>query len=425
MKVFADLHLHTKWARATSKDMDIENLAKFAKVKGLNLLGSGDFTHPRQLADIKAKLEPIEGKGLYQYNGMNFMLTTEVATFYFQDKKPRKVHHIIHLPEIEMIDQVIDVFSKKGGNTGIDGRLSIKLTSVEMVEILNSISKDIHIVSAHAWTPWYGVIGSDTGFNSIQECYQEKTKHIYAIETGLSSDPPMNWRVSALDDFALMSNSDAHSPWSWRLGRECNVFDLKELDYFDIWDAIRKKDKKRFLYTIEVDPNYGKYHFTGHRACKFSCSPAESAKLKGICPVCRKPLTIGVLERLEKLADREEGFKPKNAIDFKSLLPLYEIISFITETSTLYSKKVQTETDKLIQKFGSELNVLLSAEKEELIKVTSEKIAEAIINIREGKITYKPGYDGVYGEPTFEKDKPVKEEKPKRPQKTLFDFKGL
>jgi uncharacterized protein (TIGR00375 family) len=426
LKVLADLHLHTKWARATSKHMDIQNLSKFGKIKGLNLLGTGDFTHPKQLRDIKEKLEPLGDSGLYEYNGMNFMLTTEVATFYFQDKKSRRIHHLLHVPEIDMIDQLVDVLTKKGANTGIDGRMAMKISSPELVEILREISKDINVVPAHIWTPWFGVLGSKTGFDSVDECYQDQTKYVHAVETGLSSDPPMNWMVSALDKFTLMSNSDSHSPWTWRLGRECNVFNLKKMDYFDLWKAVKNKDKSKFLYTVEVDPNYGKYHFSGHRSCKFSCGPKESTKLKGICPVCKKQMTIGVLERLDELADRPDGFRPRDAIDFKSLLPAYEIISFVTGTKTLYSKKVQNELDKLLDKFGTELDILLNVEKDDLLKVTSEKIAESIIAVRDGKVKYIPGYDGVYGEPIFG-DAKIKNEKTnkKTPQKTLMDFKGL
>lgn len=423
MRIFADLHLHSKYARATSKMMDIENLSKFAKLKGLDLITCGDFTHPTQLKDIKEKLEPLDDSGIYQYNKMKFMLTTEIANFYFQDGKSRRIHHLIHVPSIKIVDQMIDVLTKKGANTGIDGRMAVKIPSPELVEILREISNDIHVVPAHIWTPWYGVLGSKTGFDSVDECYKDQTKYIYALETGLSSDPPMNWRVSSLDKFVLMSNSDSHSPWTWRLGRECNVFELKNMNYFELWKAVKEKDEKKFLYTVEVDPNYGKYHFSGHRDCKFSCGPSESAKLKGICEVCKKPMTIGVLERLEELADREEDFKPKNVVDFKPLLPLYEIISFVTGTKTLYSKKVKAELDRIMDKFGPELNILLNVEKEDLLKVTTEEISDAVIKIRNGEIKYIPGYDGVYGEPIFG-NKKVQEDKKiiKKPQKTLMDF---
>jgi len=427
MKVFADLHLHTKYARATSKEMNITSLSKYAKIKGINLLGTGDFTHPGQLSDLKEKLEPVEDSGLYQYNGTHFMLTTEIALFYFQDNRSRRIHHLINVPSLEMVEQIIDALEKKGGKTGIDGRMMMKISSPELVEILMNISKDIYVVPAHIWTPWFGCLGSKTGFDSVQECFLDKDKHIFAVETGLSSDPPMNWRLSKLDKYTLMSNSDSHSPWPWRLGRECNVFELEKMNYYELWEAVKKKDNKKFLYTIEVDPNYGKYHFSGHRVCKVSFSPKNSLKLNSICPKCSKELNIGVLQRMEELADRPEDFVPKNQIPFKSLLPLYEIISHATGTKTLYSKRVMREQDSLIKEFGTELNVLLEAKKEDLTKHVDEKIAEIIVKARDGKLEYIPGYDGVYGIPVFEKKDFEKHEQKQdiiiSPQKKLFDFK--
>ncbi|MBU5689748.1 MAG: endonuclease Q family protein [Candidatus Aenigmatarchaeota archaeon] len=420
MQIKADLHLHSKYARATSKDMDIHSLSDYAKIKGLNLLGTGDFTHPKQLNDLKKKLEPIEDKGLYRYNDVFFMLTTEMATFYFQDKKSRRVHHLVHSPSFEIVDQIIDVLSKKGANTGIDGRMMMKISSPELVEILHQISKDIHIIPAHIWTPYFGCLGSVTGFDSIKDCYLDQTKNIFAIETGLSSDPLMNWRVSELDNFVLMSNSDSHSPWPWRLGREANVFELDEMNYFELWDAIKNKDRSKLLYTIEVDPNYGKYHYTGHRNCNVVMHPKEARKQNNICPVCKKQMTIGVLQRVEELADREEGFIPKNAVPFKSLLPLYEIISFVKGSKQLYSKKIVEEQNKIINNFGSELEVLINASFDDLIKVTDEKITKAIIDIREQRILFKPGYDGTYGEPIFNGERKLNFNK--SPQKSLSDF---
>ncbi len=431
MKVFADLHIHSKYARATSKDMDIEHLAKYGKLKGLNLIGTGDFTHPDQLADIKQKLKPIQGTGLYTYNDMNFMLTTEMAVFYYQEKKSRRIHHVIHVPSLEIVEQIIDVLTKKGANTGIDGRMMMKISSPELVEILLQISKDIEVVPAHIWTPYFGCLGSKTGFDYIKDCYLDQIKHIHAIETGLSSDPLMNWRLSQLDNFALMSNSDSHSPWPWRLGRECNVFDLKELSYWKLWDAVRKKDKKRFLFTVEVDPAYGKYHWTGHRNCNVNLSPKQALRLNNICPVCRKQLTIGVEQRVEELADRPEGFISENAIPYKKLIPLSELIKTVFKINTLYSKTIWAEFDKLIKQFGTEFNVLLEAPKEELEKITKKQLIDLIMKNRQGKVKIIPGYDGVYGQPVFEEETFRRFEKEQKniktpSQKTLSDFgKGL
>jgi len=309
--------------------------------------------------------------------------------------------------------------------------MMMKISSPELVEILMGISKDIEVIPAHIWTPYFGCLGSKTGFDSIKDCYLDQIKHIHAIETGLSSDPLMNWKLSQLDDFTLMSNSDSHSPWPWRLGRECNVFDLKKLTYWELWDAVRKKDKKRFLFTVEVDPAYGKYHWTGHRNCNVNLSPKQALKLNNICPVCRKQLTVGVEQRVEELADRPEGFIPKNAIPYKKLIPLSELIKTVFKINTLYSKTIWAEFTELVDKFGTEFNVLLEAPKEELEKITEKQLVELIMNNRQGKIKIIPGYDGVYGQPVFEEEKFKKFEEQQKnikmpTQKTLSDFgKGL
>jgi len=430
MRIFADLHIHSKFARATSKDMDIEHLTKYGRLKGLNLIGTGDFTHPEWLKELKQKLQPVEDTGLYVYDNMNFILTTEVSTIYSQDNKIRKIHHVIHVPSFDIVDQINEELKKLGANLGIDGRLLLnERTSIELVELLIKIYKDTLIVPAHVWTPWFSVFGSKSGFNSVEECYQDQAKHIYALETGLSSDPKMNWRLSSLDRFALMSNSDCHSPWPWRLGRECNVFELKKLTFWEIFDAIKKKDKKRFLFTVEVDPAYGKYHWTGHRNCNIRLSPKQSLKVNDICPKCGRKMTVGVEERVEELADREEGFVPKNAIPFKSLIPLSELIKASFRIDTLYSKSVWSEYNKLVENFNNEFNVLLDVSREELEKITKKQLADAIIKNREGKIKVLPGYDGIYGTPIFDNlefERLQEEQKNIKlhSQKKLFDFKG-
>jgi len=389
--------------------MNLEGMSKGARVKGLNLLGTGDITHPEWLKTLKEKLEPIEGTGLFKYNDVWFMLTTEVSTIFNFGGKAKKVHHIIHAPSFEIAEQINEALSKYG-NLRVDGRPTLTMSAPELVEKVMNISRDIMITSSHIWTPWFSLFGSVSGFNSVEDCYQDQTKYVFSLETGLSSTPDMNWRLSSLDKFTLVSNSDSHSPHPWRLGREANVFESEKLTYWEIFDAIKKKDKKRFLYTIEVKADYGKYHYDGHRPCNISFHPKEAIKLNNICPKCGRKLTIGVLHRVEELADRPEGFIPKDAIPFKTLLPLYEIISFAWGSGELYSKKVLQEHDKLIEKFGNELNILLNIPKEELLKATNEKIAEAIIKVREGKEKYKPGYDGNYGVVIFdEKFEPRKE----------------
>jgi uncharacterized protein (TIGR00375 family) len=401
MKVIADFHLHSSYSRATSPQMNLDGLSRGAKQKGLNLLGTGDFTHPIWMEELKKNLRPSQGKGVFNYNGVEFILTTEVSTIFEHDGKIRKVHHILHAPSFEVADQVNESLSKSG-NLRSDGRPTFNITAAELVEKVMGVSDEIMITPAHIWTPWFAVFGSKSGFDSVEECYQDQSKHIFSLETGLSSDPAMNWRLSQLDRFALLSNSDSHSPYPWRLGREANVFDLDDVSFSNVIDAIRRKDPKRFVCTIETSPFYGKYHYSGHRNCKVSLSPKEAKKYDNLCPVCRKRLTIGVEQRVEDLADRPEGFVPKESIPFKTLLPLYEIISFVTGESQLYSQKVIAEQNRLIEKFGNELEVLLSSEKAEIEKVTGQKIADAIIMVREGRIKYSAGYDGEYGKPVFD-----------------------
>lgn len=405
MQIIADLQIHSKYSRATSKNLSVGTLAEGAKIKGINILGTGDCTHPLWLKELKENLQPVGDSGIYNYDRYKeilWMITGEVSTDYEQDGKSRRVHHLFHLPSFEVADQVNEQLGKHV-DLKIDGRPMIKITSPEFVEILMSIDRSIMITPAHAWTPWFGVFGSKSGFDSLEDCYQDQRNHIFSLETGMSSDPAMNWRLSKLDSITLVSNSDAHSANPWRLGREANVFELNEdeISYKNIVDAVRKKDKKRFLFTVETDPNYGKYHFDGHRLCNFSCSPEQTKRLNGICPRCKRKLTIGVLNRVEQLADRPEGFVPKDAIPFKDMIPLYEIISFTLGVEKLYSRKVLEEQDKLINRFGNEFNVLLNASKDELMKVTHEKIADSILKIREGKVKFIAGYDGNYGRPVF------------------------
>ncbi len=402
MRVVADLQLHSKYALATSGDMDLHHMAEGARTKGLNLLGTGDFTHPRWLSELESQLEPIAGAGLFSYRGLTWMLSGEVSTIYEQGGKTRKVHHLIYSPDFESVKQVNEALSKYG-RLSSDGRPVLTgIDSAGLVESVTSVSRQVVVIPAHAWTPWFSVFGSKSGFDSLKECYQDQTGKIFAIETGLSSDPEMNWRLSSLDGLALVSNSDAHSPNPWRLGREANVFELDRLTYEEVFDAIRAKDPRRFLYTIEVDPAYGKYHYTGHKKCGVSLLPEEARRLGNKCPNCGKKLTVGVLQRVEELADRPEGFTPEAAVPFNRLLPLYEVVSIATGVNRLYAKSVLEAQDRLIGEFGSELAVLLEVPHENLSKFSSPKVADAIVAAREGRVTFVPGYDGVYGIPTFE-----------------------
>lgn len=420
MRVIADLHLHSKYSRATSKQLDIANLEKWAKVKGLNLLGTGDFTHPEWIKELKANLSE-DGTGILKSkNGMNFIIQTEVSLIYTDLGKGRRVHNVILAPSFGVVGQITEYF-KKHGRVDYDGRPIFKIPCDELTYELKKLSDDIEVIPAHIWTPWFSLFGSMSGFDDIKDAFKDQTKNIYALETGLSSDPQMNWRLSELDRFALVSCSDSHSFWPWRIGREATLFDLKELTYKNLIKALRTKEG--LLGTIEVDPAYGKYHFDGHRNCKVCLSPKESLKLKNICPVCGRQLTIGVDHRIEELADREEGFKPKDAKDFKRLIPLSEIISNLVGKA-IATKTVWAEFHKLVKDGKSELDILLETPFDELKKLVDEKIAKAIIDNREGKIKIKPGYDGEYGIPLLG-GKPVKDEKiqePKQKQLGLTQF---
>lgn len=421
MKIISDLHIHSRFSRACSRQINIDNLEKYARIKGIDLLGTGDFTHPKWLQEIKNDLIDSGEGVLKTKTGFSFLLQAEVSLMYTQDGKGRKIHLVILAPDINTVEQINSELLKKG-RLDYDGRPIFGVSCIEFTEMIMNISKDIEIIPAHAFTPWMSLFGSNSGFNSLKECFKDQVKHIHAIETGLSSDPPMNWRISELDNITLVSNSDSHSFWPWRIGREANMFELKKLTYKNIINAIRTK--QGFTATIEVDPNYGKYHYDGHRFCKVCLNPKEAIKNKNICPNCRRPLTIGVLHRVEELADRPEGFVPKNAVPFKTLIPLSEIIAEISGTGIATQKNWKIFYE-LINKFGSEFNILLEAEKEELKKVVDEKLAEAIIKNREGKIKVQPGYDGEYGKPIFNKNQKqeVHEEiKPHREQKSLDEY---
>lgn len=419
MNIISDLHIHSRFSRATSNTLNIPNLEKYAKIKGLNLLGTGDFTHPEWIKELKNELTE-DGSGILKTKtGFNFLLQTEISLIYSQDGKGRRVHNIVLAKNFDIVEQINTQLRKKG-RLDYDGRPIFGISCPEFVEFMKNIDKGIEVIPAHIWTPWFSMFGSNSGFDSVKECFKEKTDEIHAIETGLSSDPAMNWRLSQLDDFSIVSFSDLHSYWPWRIGREATIFNCK-LDYDEIIKSLRTKSIEM---TIEVDPSYGKYHLDGHRACNVCLEPKESLKNKNICPKCKKPLTVGVLQRVEHLADRNEGFKPKDAVPFKSLIPLSEILSALLGTA-LSSQKTWREYNNLINKFGSELNVLLEAEKKELEKTTNEKIAEAIISNREGKIKIKPGYDGVYGEPVFEDDVTNKQEEIKEKKSSGPRQEGL
>jgi uncharacterized protein (TIGR00375 family) len=388
--LFSDFHIHSRFSRACSTNITIENLVKWAKIKGINLLGTGDFTHPQWFKEIKEKL--VEKNGFYYYEDFPFIITGEISLIYTQERG-RRIHLVILVPNLEIAEKINSYFDTKG-RRDYDGRPIFKIPGDEFAKAMMEISEDIEIIPAHIWTPWFGIFGSMSGFDSLKECFKEQFDNIHAIETGMSSDPEMNWRISELENKSIVSFSDAHSFWPFRLGREATIFHKTD-SYSGIIEQIRNKS---FFATIETDPAYGKYHWDGHRLCNFSCSPEESKKLNGICPVCKKPLVIGVDNRVEQLASHEKGFKTKDAKPFYKLLPLHELISLVLE-SPLESKKTWKEYNSLIEKFGNEFNILLNVSKEEFAgKEVSEKFIDIILRNREEKIKVKPGYDGEYGQ---------------------------
>jgi uncharacterized protein (TIGR00375 family) len=380
--------------------MSIKEIASFAKIKGLSLVGTGDFTHPEWLREIRETLVPGAGTDLYAVlgnaNSVRFMLTTEVCTIFNFGNAPKKVHHVILTPSLETAVQINEALSRYG-DLSADGRPLLNMTAPQLVEEVMAVSGENMIFPAHVWTPWFSVFGAFSGFDSIEDCYQDMSKHIHALETGLSSDPPMNWRLSMLDRFTLVSNSDCHSFWPWRIGREANVFELERVSYGEVVDAICSKDPERFKFTIETEPAYGKYHWTGHRKCNVSLSPQEAQKFGNICPVCHRKLTKGVDQRVEELADRPVNFKPDNTPGFMRLLPLSEIIATVLGAGSPSTQAVWKIYNLLVAKFGDEYTVLINASRAALTEVVYEPIADAVVRVREGSVRVVPGFDGVYG----------------------------
>jgi len=427
LRVIADLHIHSRYSRATSQRMNIKEIARFAKIKGLSLVGTGDFTHPEWLREIRDTLVPEAGADLYTVAGnagspVRFMLTSEVCTIFNFGNESKKVHHVILTPSVETAVQINEALGRCG-DLSADGRPLLNMTAPQLVEEVMAVSGENMIFPAHVWTPWFSVFGAFSGFDSIEDCYQDMSKHIHALETGLSSDPPMNWRLSRLDRFTLVSNSDCHSFWPWRIGREANVFELERVSYGEVVDAICSKDPARFQFTIETEPAYGKYHWTGHRKCNVSLSPQEAQKFGNICPVCHRKLTKGVDQRVEELADRPVNFKPDNTPGFMRLLPLSEIIATVLGAGSPSTQAVWKIYNLLVAKFGDEYNVLINASRAALADVVDEPIADAVVRVREGSVRVIPGFDGVYG--TLDLDADGFAEEPRRGsvrQLNLADF---
>ncbi len=403
MRFFADLHIHSRFSRATSKDVSLESLWKWAQIKGISVIGTGDFTHPQWYKELNEKLD-INNNNLLKLrdkykdktipesciNEVSFMLTTEVSCIYSKNGRVRKIHSLIFVPDFAAASKLNHALSKIG-NISSDGRPILGLDAKTLLKIVLDISHETMFVPAHAWTPHFSVFGANSGFDSLEECFDELTPNIYAIETGLSSNPAMNWRLSSLDTITLISNSDAHSPA--KIGREANIFDT-EISYNAISNAI--KTKQGFCGTIEFFPEEGKYHYDGHRSCGVNLSPEETIRHNYLCPVCGKKVTVGVMHRVEKLADRDDGFKPSGAPPFYSMIPLQEIIAE-TKKVGVSSKAVTTDYLQLIEKLGNELKILMDLPLDEIENASSPLLKEAISRVRSGNVHIAPGYDGEYG----------------------------
>ena len=395
MEVIADLQIHSKYARATSKNISIENLEKYGRMKGLGIMGIGDFQHPLRRQEIDEKLTEDDKGILRTANGFPFLWQTEVSLMYSQQGKRRAVHLLIFAPNKETADRITEFLGSKG-RLDYDGRPIFGMTCRDLVFEMKKISDKIEIIPAHCMTPWFGIFGSKSGFDSLKECFEDQADKVYAIESGMSADPAMLWRFKEVSEGVnVVSFSDAHSFWPWRIGREATIFEIPELSYDNIIKAIRTGEGLKA--TIETPPEYGKYHWDGHRNCNFSCGPEETKKLKGICPVCGKPLIIGVENRVEEIAAFPAGHKPENARPFYKLLPLHEVIALATG-GRLESPKTWTVYNEMIKAFGDEFDILLKAGKESMLgKGFDEKLVELIIKNREEKIRVAPGYDGEYG----------------------------
>lgn len=437
MQQILDLHIHSKYSRACSKELTLANIDRACRIKGVDIIATGDFTYPAWFNDIKNELDPSassgqEKSGLYvlkeaKDQKIKFILSTEFALIYKQGDKCRRIHLVIHAPNIAAVEELNKYLDKKY-NIRSDGRPILGMSSSDLIKLCLSIHPQFLIYPAHIWTPWFSVYGSKSGFDSFAECFGDYEKDVFAYETGLSSDPEMNWRVSALDKLTLLSNSDAHSLPN--IAREANVFEMNEISYNEIYEIIKNKKiynkDNGIKYTIEFYPEEGMYHFDGHRDCGVSFTPEQTKKNKGLCPKCKKPLVIGVLYRVEELADRPTFAKatagepiglnpPANQTKFVKLVELDKIIAEALGIKSRHSRAVQAEYNNIIKGGGSELDILINKPIEELKKITLPIIAEGISRMRAGNLIIKPGFDGQYGEINIFKEG----EKGKR-QKQLF-----
>jgi uncharacterized protein (TIGR00375 family) len=408
VKFVADLHVHSRYSRATAKNLDLENIYIAAQLKGLGVVSTGDFTHPGWFYELREKLMPAE-EGLFCLRPeisaacdqkvfpscrrkVRFILGTEISNIYKKNGLTRKNHNLVFVPDFETAER-LNRKLEAIGNIRSDGRPILGLDARNLLEILLEISDSAFLIPAHIWTPWFSLLGSKSGFDTVGSCFGDLTAEIFAVETGLSSDPAMNWRVSELDGFSLVSNSDAHSPS--KLGREANFFDT-ELSYGGIYKALKSGNPRQFLGTLEFFPERGKYHLDGHRNCGICFSPKKSLHHRGICPVCGKTLTLGVLYRVEELADRPAGYCPERPRSFIYLISLREILAELFSVGPA-AKRVQRAWEKLLQKYGCELDILLHHSLEALQSASIPLLAEAVARVRKKEIHIRPGFDGEYG----------------------------
>lgn len=444
MQIIADLHLHSKYSRAVSQQMDLEGISSWAKKKGINLATCADWTHPLWFKEIKTKLKE-KNTGIYNFNGINFLLTTEISSIYSQGGQVRRIHNLIFSPSLAACEKIIAALKSRGANLMADGRPIVGLSSKEILELIKTADENCFLIPCHAWTPWFALYGSKSGFNSIEECFGTAgAKQIYAVETGLSSDPIMNWQIKELENRSLVSFSDAHS--GPKLGREATVFTCNakhetcNVTYKDIIDAIKQTPNSHLKigYTIEFFPEEGKYHWSGHRACGIRYTPAEIKEKGIICPVCRRPLTVGVENRVldlaSKMITKKDLLMVKNKSGvtfvsdaqkkhrpFVSIIPLMEILNEILKSPT----KAMREYERLTQELGTEFDILLKLPYEKIEKIGGTKLKEAVEIIRERKAYVDPGYDGIFGVVKIfggekKEIKPIEEKKADEKQPTLF-----
>jgi uncharacterized protein (TIGR00375 family) len=401
MRKITDWHVHSRFSRACSQNLTLENNALWCEKKGVNVLGTADFTQPEWFAEIENKLIEDE-PGLYKlkdgrFPGMRYMLTTEVSQIYKKNDKTRRIHNLILAPSIGTVRKTNQWLTDQGFNLKADGRPILGLDSEELYKRLKDIDEHTVLIPAHAWTPWFSVFGSKSGFDSLEECFGSMTEHIFAIETGLSSDALMNRSCSMLDSVAIISNSDAHSPE--KFGREANVFEVgqNEFSFEGFMNVLRARDQAKFLYTIEFYPEEGKYHIDGHADCKIALNPSETKKLGGLCPVCHRPLTIGVMSRVADLHDRDIKVVPSNHVAQKSIVPLPEILAEVYGVVSPGSKKVKAMYENMITQLGNEFHILLDVSIADIKTFAGDDIAEAVRRVRAGEMSITPGYDGIYG----------------------------